>query len=76
VRELMTSIHQGWQRGRAGWPQAPESPPRAGDDSWPGQSGQRADAAADWPTTDWPTDWPTKTGENSVFPEDIEGGDH
>lgn len=67
VRALMTSIHQGWQRGRAGRPQASESPPRAGDDSWPGQNGLRADAAADWPT---------ETGGRSAFPEDIEGGDH
>lgn len=41
ARALMTSIHQGWQRGREGRPQASESPPRAGDDSWSG---------ADWPT--------------------------
>jgi signal transduction histidine kinase len=67
TRELMTSIHQGWQRGRAGGPQASESPPWAGDDSWPGQSSLRADAAADWPT---------ETEGRSAFPENIEGGDH
>lgn len=67
VRALMTSIHQGWQRGRAGRPQASESPPWAGDDSWPGQSSLRADAAADWPT---------ETEGRSAFPENIEGGDH
>lgn len=67
VRALMTSIHQGWQRGRAGRPQASESPPWAGDDSWPDQSSLRADAAADWPT---------ETEGRSAFPENREGGDH
>jgi hypothetical protein len=67
VRALMTSIHKGWQRGRAGRPQASESPPWAGDDSWPGQSSLRADAAADWPT---------ETEGRSAFPENTEGGEH
>jgi signal transduction histidine kinase len=67
ARALMTSIHQGWQRGRDGRPQSSESPAWAGDDSWPGRSGLRAEAAADWPT---------ETGGRSAFPKDIEAGDH